>query len=817
MKSSLKRIFGIALTVVMCLGILAGCGSTLPKTATITTPLVVAYDPFSGKFSPFFGDTAYDMDVVGMTQVSLMTTDRSGGIVYNAIKGETIPYNGTNYTYKGIADLAVTINDDETTTYRAKIRNNIKFSDGEKMTADDIIFTYYVLCDPSYVGSTTLSSYGIVGLQNYQTQTTDEVYTKYETMAAAIYAAGADHVWAATDTWTQAQQDGFWALVKSVWTEDVQAIVDYCMANYVSADSGDGTPYGQAMTGKTVDEITATTGLQIAFGMAIWGFGEVKDGVLTTSSGKTYDIANGVYPTIENYYEEAYTKYTSDPETYWNTENAGDVDSTDVLGTASAKFISEYGSKDESMGGQGVPNIAGIKKIDEYTIEVTTTGYEAPAIYSILGIQVAPLHYYGDKTLYDYANNKFGFTFGDLSGVSDKTSNPVGAGAYKFVKYEDKVVYFEANENYYKGCPKLQYIQFKEVGEADKITSIGSGAVDVANPSGSKIKFQSIRDINGGELDGTVITTNSVDNLGYGYVGMNADTVKVGTDPASDASKNLRKGIATLLAVYRDVAINSYYGDAAVVINYPISNTSWAAPQKSDADYAVAFSKDVDGKDIYTSEMDAEGRYAAATKAAIGFFKAAGFTFDEATGKFTAAPEGAKLTYVALIPGDGIGDHPNFQVLSNAATALGTIGITLTVSDLTDSAVLWEQLDAGTQEIWTAAWGATIDPDMYQVYHSSGIVGKGGSDSNHYHINDAELDQLILDARVSADQAYRKATYKACLDVIIDWAVEVPSYQRQNIIIFSTARVNIETVTPDITTYWGWMNDIELLEVYEAK
>ncbi|HNX13994.1 MAG TPA: ABC transporter substrate-binding protein [Oscillospiraceae bacterium] len=813
MKLSLKRVLGIALAVVMCLGMIAGC-SALPKKATIKTPLVVAYDPFSGKFSPFFSDTAMDTDVVSLTQVSLMTTDRTGGIVYKAIEGEKISYNGTEYTYKGISDLKVTQNADGSTTYQAKIRDDVKFSDGEKLTADDIIFTYYVLCDPTYVGSTTLSSYGIVGLQNYQTQTTDEVYAKYEKMAADIYAAGPTHVWAATDTWSQAQQDGFWALVKSVWTEDVQAIVDYCMANYVSADSGNGVTYGEAMTGKTVDEITATPGLQITFGIAIWGFGEVKDGVLTTLSGKTFDIKNGVYPTIENYYEEAYAKYKGDPVAYFTTEAA---DESDVLGTASAKFISEYGPKDESMGGQGVPNIAGIKKIDDYTIEVTTTGYEAPAIYSILGISVTPLHYYGDKAQYDYANNKFGFPFGDLSGVQAKTSNPVGAGPYKFVKFEDKVVYFEANPNYYKGCPKLQYIQFKEVGEADKITSIQSGAVDVSNPSGSKTKFQQIRDINGGELNGTVLTTNSVDNLGYGYIGMNADTIKVGTDGSSAASKNLRKGIATLLAVYRDVAINSYYGDAAAVINYPISNTSWAAPQKSDADYAVAFSKDVDGKDIYTSAMDAEARYAAALKATIGFLKAAGYTFNDATGKFTAAPEGAKLTYEALIPGDGIGDHPNFQVLSNAAAALGTIGITLTVSDLADSSILWDRLDAGTQEIWTAAWQATIDPDMYQVYHSSGIVGKGGSDSNHYHINDADLDKSIVDARASADQAFRKATYKACLDIILDWAVEVPSYQRQNIIVFSTERVNIETVTPDITTYWGWMSDIETLEVYEAK
>jgi len=103
---------------------------------------------------------------------------------------------------------------------------------------------------------------------------------------------------------------------------------------------------------------------------------------------------------------------------------------------------------------------------------------------------------------------------------------------------------------------------------------------------------------------------------------------------------------------------------------------------------------------------------------------------------------------------------------------------------------------------------------MYQVYHSSNIVGlEGSTGSNHYSITSSELDKLIMDARESEDQAFRKSTYKECLELILDWAVEVPTYQRQNAIIASAERVNVSTLTPDITTFWGWMNDIELLEM----
>jgi peptide/nickel transport system substrate-binding protein len=309
-----------------------------------------------------------------------------------------------------------------------------------------------------------------------------------------------------------------------------------------------------------------------------------------------------------------------------------------------------------------------------------------------------------------------------------------------------------------------------------------------------------------------VITSSLVDNLGYGYIGINASTVNVAGAPGSDASKNLRRALATVLAVYRDVAIDSYYGEAAAVINYPISNTSWAAPQPTDEGYKVAFSTDVNGEPIYTAEMTQEEKYVAAEQAALGFFEAAGFTVED--GKVTAAPEGAKLSYELIVPGDGIGDHPAFAIITGARDSLAKIGMELVINDPADANILWQSLDSGQQELWTAAWGSSIDPDMYQIYHSSNIVGlEGSTEDNHYHITDEELDQLIIDARKSDDQNFRKAVYKEALEKIIEWAVEIPTYQRKNVVIFSTERINIDTLTPDITTFWGWMNDLELVEM----
>jgi peptide/nickel transport system substrate-binding protein len=483
----------------------------------------------------------------------------------------------------------------------------------------------------------------------------------------------------------------------------------------------------------------------------------------------------------------------------------------DIEGEVSGMVLKD---KLAASDGTEVPNIEGIKKLSQTEVEVKSKGFDASAVYSICGIQVAPLHYYGDVAMYDYDNNKFGFTRGDLSGVDAKTTMPMGAGPYKFIEYKDKVVYYEANENYYKGAPKTKYLQLKETLDAEMIAGVGTGVIDVANPSGTKAKFEELKSYNSNkEVNGDKIVANSVDNLGYGYIGINSKTVNVKGEPDSEASKNLRKGFATVFAVYRDVAIDSYYGDAAAVINYPISNTSWAAPQKSDPGYEVAYAKTIEDQPIYTEGMVAEDKYAKALSAAKDFFKAAGYVYDEASGKFTAAPEGAKLDYEVIVPGDGTGEHPAFAILTDTKAALETIGITLTINDPADANLLWDTLDANTHEMWTAAWGSTIDPDMYQVYYSKNGKGLGGTDSNSYNIADPELDELIIAARKSPDQEFRKATYKQCLDLILDWGVEIPTYQRQNLVIFSPERVNMETVTPDITTYWGWMNDLELLQM----
>lgn len=610
---------------------LFGCGGNTDTTDQESQPpepkgdtLVVGTSNFDGKFSPFFYTNAYENEVISLVHLPLLGTDREGSVVLNGIEGEMRPYNGNEYTYRGIADCEITENEDGTVFYDFTLKEGVQFSDGSEMDIDDVIFSLYVPLDPSYDGIMTLYSLPIAGLQEYR----------------------------------------------------------------------------------------------------------------------------------------------DDP---------------------------------------AVTRVSGIQKTGQRKLRITMTEVSASAIHT-LATAVVPMHYYGDESLYDYDNDKFGFPKGDLSKVRSVTPSPMGAGPYKFVSFAGGTVTLEANERYYKGAPKTKYIQFKEGQDADKVPGVVTGTLDITDPSYSIETAKAIAQANGGQISGDVLTTNMVANLGYGYIGFNSKNVCVDDQPGSRESKNLRKAIATVIAVFRDVAVDSYYGAYADVIQYPISNTSWAAPRVTDAGYRAAFSVDVAGDPIYAEGMDAAGRQRAAKQAALGFFQAAGYRVEG--GRITAPPAGGEMECEVLVSGGGTGDHPTFMALTLAAEALQEIGFRLIVTDISNFSELSNAVNSGTAQMFAMAWGATADPDMFQIYHS-----QGGSNEKSYYLKDAQLDELIMLARQSTDQTYRKTLYRECLEIINDWAVEIPVYQRQNVVIFSTKRIDMNTVTPDMTTFWGWQNDIEKLEL----
>lgn len=719
--------------------------------------LVYATATFGQKFSPFFATVTYDVDVVDLTHSYALAADRGGAIIEHGIEGETVNYNGTDYTYYGMGNLEVTQNEDGTVDYQIRLRDDQKFSDGEPVTIDDYLFSLYVFCDPTYDGSETIYALPIEGLEEYRSG----MQSKLE----LITAAGRD-AYAENEYYTQEEYDAFWTAFDAAGEAFAQEIVDYCKeAGYNEADD-------------TVAECAANWGYELAQDATAADFFQA----FVDAYG--YDLSdNGINA------EKAATSIT-------------DL-LTEQVGGEEAMLELQRGIQT----GEGAASISGVTRVDDYTANLHMTTFDATAIYKV-GLYLAPLHYYGDPAQYDFANNKFGFPKGDLSIVKAKTSQPVGCGPYAFESYKNGVVTLKANEYYFNGKPAAETLMLQEGLDSDYVPGIVTGTYDMAMPSISDDTLKAIQDANAnGELDGDTLHTELIDYRGYGYLGINADLVNVNDEPASDASKALRKGFMTLLAVYRDTVINSYYGDRAAVIQYPISNTSWAAPKPADEGYQTAYSVDVDGNQIYDASMSEDERYAAAKEAAIGYFKAAGFTWDDAAGRFTDVAD----TYEVMIPGQGQQDHPAYGMAVAASEVLEGIGIKLQVNDVGTS--VWNNaMESNTAMMWAAAWQATVDPDMTQVYSSENAHGNG-TNSNHYALDDPQLDQLIKDGKGSADTEYRKSVYKDAMNIIMDWGCELPLYQRKDCFVASVKRVVIDSLPKDMTPYWMWKNEIQIVAV----
>ena len=196
----MKKLVSLLIALAMLLSV-AAFAETVDTTEAEGSSAVYATATFGQKFSTFFATTAYDTEVVDLTTGTLLVSDRGGNIIRNGIEGETVSYNGTDYTYYSMGNVEVVMNDDGTVDYNLTMRDDIKFSDGTPADIDDVIFNIYVLSDPTYDGSSTIYALPIEGM--------DEYYSAMSPLSTLLLAAGRDN----TDfsKWDEATQTAFWA------------------------------------------------------------------------------------------------------------------------------------------------------------------------------------------------------------------------------------------------------------------------------------------------------------------------------------------------------------------------------------------------------------------------------------------------------------------------------------------------------------------------------------------------------------------------------------------------------------------------------
>lgn len=726
--------------------------------------LNIGADSIEGRFVQLYARADGDRIVNKLTQVNLLTLDRSGQVLYHAGNVENSSYNGADYSYHGIADIDVEYDEEsDITTYTIKLRKGLAFSDGMPLTSDDLVFNYYLRLQPDYDGQGNLRRYDIVGLQNYY-------YNN-----------------------SQAED-------QTVSEEEIDAEL---------ADPGEATT---AYIRKLIDDIL-TEGAEEA--ERLWptyqsyGYGNSAQEFFYNIYGidLNYNLIGKDLETVRRDVSESYgLDYRKLAENYAVDETYFDEQ---VRGYVRENLLYEKVKEAES---EQVDYISGIIRLGDSVLKLKLHGFDPSAIYDLLDIDVLPLHYYGDPSLYDYNAHMFGFVPGEFSIPEEKLAHPLGAGPYVFTESNSDSVMFTRNELFYQGEPGAEFVNLRCVyGEG--LGYVSEGVVDIAAVPGNKSNYETIcRQNSGGTLIGDALVAHDVNVLGYAYIGINAENVNVGGNPSSAESKYLRRGLATALAAFRDLSYTEYFGDSINLIEYPVSEFYGLAPSPDEPGFAHAFSKAPDGSDIYTPKMNVTDRFYAVVDAVREYFKLAGYKFGD-DGRLTEAPEKSPVLFGISICSDeySFTGFPSYEVLTYAKSILFEIGISLDFRYVPNEENMLVSLYIGTCDLWCASWYTGADPEFAE--HYQGKDRTEGMIPNIYGISDDELDGCLEELKKTTDPAEKIRLSRRIMSIVSDWGVEVPCYQLNNYYVYNANTLKVDSIPSDLTAYHSWLDEIINVEV----
>ncbi len=401
MKLKILKLIGILLIVVLSL-------SSCYFNAHTET-----FNYFLNEFSPFFCRSLNDLRVVDMTQIKLVQIDNDE-VILDAMSRKT-----------GLSDVSTSYDvDSRITTTVITLNPEAKFSDGTPLTADDVIFSYHVYADLFYIGWSEVKNSTIIGIKNY---------TYNNSLASE----------------TSVSDEEIENELKNPTELTISRLKEQIIIPFLKDELEWVRNLYRDDTYKKLTEIQEQ----------LEQYPETKDlFAFYFSIDDSYDST--AVESEQQVLEDIINQYGYD---YQKLEEQSGTVLSNVAEQIAKEVVLE--NKLAALGGQAVDRIEGIKKLSQNQIEIKSLGDTTKKLNTICDIYVAPLHYYGDISQYDYENNKFGFTRGQLDSIKEKNSEPLGAGQYVIDKYKDYKIYFKRNKSYVGSAPLYDKVVFKADGK----------------------------------------------------------------------------------------------------------------------------------------------------------------------------------------------------------------------------------------------------------------------------------------------------------------------------------------------------------------
>lgn len=825
---------------VMCLSAIP-LSACRPKRDDI---IIMATEEFSGLFNPFYATSGADIDVVNLTQLAMLTTDSESNIVA-----------GEEYA-TAVLDYEITEQGGDS-VYTFVLKNNLKFSDGKPLTMNDVMFNIYEYLDPVYTGSSTMYSIKIKGLNEYRGTSSDgsdpyatTAYSNAQTRRnylVNIFKNAAEKSGSGTNISYYADEKMMEAAIATAKISDrykqivpmkegdtdynAQLLKDYQFARdtFKKELKSDFRAARESFDLNTAPYNSHKSYLSSDITKFFLYEDYIKPEYAIGSNGKkdmtkiekfNEDVDLSLYKTeeaaIEKVFQDKFYGTFEAVLNIWGT--AGDV-LTQFAAEAKEMLIKE----DLQSGGSKPQNVSGIVSLghtgSETSVVVNNNTYNVarthnedgtpatPNTYDVLRItldgkdpkavynfafSVAPVHYYSNRKV-DIKNNEFGVQYATAAFQRDVIQSqrnvevPVGAGPYKASNasngdnpsgtefYRNNYIFYKANDHFMFPV-KTEKLRYQYINSTDAIDKLKRGEVDFITPQYTEENSERLD-----RMAGDGFTKLYSWQLGYGYIGINAGKVK---------DINLRKAIMSAMNI--GDALEYYEDGTCVNIAWPMSNQSWAYP---------------DGKVSGEDYLQWTGEQASIAK------------INKYTNAAQAKESDLKVTFT--IAGASITEHPTYLVFKLAAERLNSCGWNVEVK--ADSQAL-TKLSTGSLTVWAAAWGSTIDPDMYQVYHKNStatsvyawgyreILNNTSYYSTEYEII-TELSDIIDDARSITDKAARTVKYENAMRLVLKLAVEMPVYQRKNLYAYNAKRITGIPDNEHINAYTSPTEKIWELEI----
>lgn len=817
-------------------------------------PVALAIGALDQNFNPFFYTSGNDGEIVGMTQISMLTSDAQGNIVC----GEDQPTMALDYSmtqYSSHDDSQVWESGDvDHTTYKFVIKKGVKDSMGFDMDIKDVLFNLYVYLDPVYTGSATIYSTDIRGLASYRAQQNlgDDANfdIEEEFRAEALERIEAIRDYDSTDGTTSfaAVKEDIKELsaifkdgLKSDWTSVVGTVDSYTEYNFTN--DWQVFLFNEGLVGYQYRTNSVTLKPE-----------RIKvDGKYLTVLDPAHEDARPFDSSILDAMQDELDKGTSEQDAAMNVvfssylyeitdgENKGYYDGnttgslSELLDSSYGnelmqKFIREAMSKKYEGKDLTVNSISGIKTEKATTfkgknlggeydvLSITINDVDPAAIYNF-AFTVAPMHYYSGEGAdgVDYVkrceehwndatvDNRFGLPWGnndfmqDVIGASSKTGAPVGAGAYKMrdgaTFFNGSIVEYERNTNFTTlgkdiDNAKIKYLRYVYTTDDQIVNSLINKVVDYGTPNCTPKNIQSLTNV-------SHLNNRNYEANGFGYVGIN---------PTYVPEREVR--LAIMLAMNPNATIiRDYYTEQYSEELYrPTSKTNFL--NENDTTGALT-SPYVSGFTDLMPESKTEGityQYTTEADTIKSLVESAGYV--EKDGKYYKNNKMLSLTFT--IAGE-TADHPAYNMFVDAAEFLNDIGFDITVKNDRQALI---KLATGKLAVWAAAWSTGIDPDLYQIYHKDSKASNTKNwgyetimnNKTEFAEENALLDYISAEidtARSNLNEQFRTIHYVNALNGIMELAVELPTYQRHDLAVYNKEVINPSSLNQNPTANAG--------------